>query len=129
MGVYLLDSSLWIDFRWPHKGLAEKLKDFLDQQEATFAINGIILAEVLRGLGNSKKDEEQKKYLQRLIYLDISKEDYVRASELARGLDRRGLKLGLPDCIIAANAMNYDIILLATDKHFQRFKGLRLVLF
>ena len=80
---------------------------------------------VINYLRNSKKDTLRKKELLQLEYLEVKKDTYKLAAEIGRKLDRKGERVALPDCLIAANAIEHSAVLVATDKHFSRFQNLK----
>jgi tRNA(fMet)-specific endonuclease VapC len=50
-----------------------------------------------------------------------------RAGSIAAELERQGRKIDTHDCVIAATALNHDLILVTRNtKHFQRISGIRL---
>jgi predicted nucleic acid-binding protein len=127
---YLLDTSYWITL-WKKKEMSESAKKancLLAKPLAVPCINGTILAELLRGLTENKKDGERRRYICELKCLDLTKKTFIKAAELAQVLDRNGKTIALPDCLIAANAIENKAVLIASDKHFLRFKELEVVI-
>lgn len=126
---YLIDTSYWIAL-WKMKGeilAVEKVEHLFSDPLAVPCINGIILAELLRGLTKNRGDEKRKWYIYKLKRLDITKETFAKAAELAQFLDRKGATISLPDCVIAANAIEHETTLITGDRHFLRFKDLKVV--
>jgi len=126
---YLIDTSYWITL-WKTKEKSpsiERVEYLLSRPSAIPCINGIILAELLRGLTKSRSDEKRKTCIYELKCFDVTKETFIKAAELAQILDRKGKTIALPDCVIAANAIEQEAALITSDKHFARFKELEVV--
>lgn len=63
----------------------------------------------------------------RFTVLDFDADLWWGSSRIMRDLGRRGLRIGTPDCMIAATALAYDQSLVTLNKsHFMRVTGLRL---
>lgn len=128
---YLFDSSFWIEVWRPKPNLTENLQkaiELLNDIRSTPFISGMVLAELKRGLSQSKTDQKRLNHLMELEYAAESRNTYLKAGELARKLDEKGQTLGIQDCLIAVCALQYDAVLVAKDKHFQRFSGLTVLL-
>lgn len=66
--------------------------------------------------------------LARFTMLDFDGELWWGASRIMRDLGRKGLRIGTPDCMIAATALAYDQPLVTLNRsHFARIAGLRVV--
>jgi predicted nucleic acid-binding protein len=125
MSKILVDSSVWISF---FKGTEEGklLFPLLDSNQA--CINELILAELIPSL--IQKKELVLVGLLRSIektQIDIDWEEIIRMQtvNLKNGLNR----VGVPDLVIAQNAMQNQIRLFSFDKHFEIMKkniGLKL---
>ncbi|MBI4215695.1 MAG: PIN domain-containing protein, partial [Parcubacteria group bacterium] len=131
----ILDTSFWIEIWKPPHQLSPKLKSQCDKVMEIFkdslsypCVNGIILAELLRGLSKTKKNQQRIAFLLQLRYLDIPKQTYIKAAALAQSLDQKGEKLSLPDCLIAAVTIENNLTLITKDRHFKRFPNLDLIL-
>lgn len=131
---YLLDSSFWIEW-WQFAGnpktAPNQIKTIIEALHAPTAapiINGIILAEILRGLSQSQTDQYRTKELMNIECINITSHTYVQAAKLGQRLDKKGQKIALPDCIIAATAIENNATLVTKDKHFTRFPNLDIFL-
>lgn len=127
--VYLIDTTIWVHvFSQSRRSRTKKIQQFFQTlpPETKLVTTGIILAEFIRGLGRGKKEKIAREILERYEYLPGRKEIYILAGELARELDRKGLKTPLPDCLIAATTTSYRATLVSDDPHFKRFGRLKL---
>ncbi len=86
---------------------------------------GVVLTEILRGL-RSGTATEVRDSLTALPFIETTKETWIRAGTIARGLEEEGSQVPLGDLIIAATALQGDHELLTRDRHFERIPGLRL---
>jgi predicted nucleic acid-binding protein len=125
MNKTLVDSSVWISF---FKGNEEgkMLFPLLDSNQA--CINDLILAELIPSL-NHKKELILVGLLRSIektkIEIDWEEIIHMQTSNLKNGLNR----VGVPDLIIAQNAIQLNIRLFSFDKHFELMKkhiGLKL---
>ncbi len=124
MSKILVDSSVWISF---FKGNEEGklLFPILDANQA--CVNDLILAELIPSLMH-KKEETLVGLLKSIekTEIDVDWEEIIRmqTENLKSGLNR----IGVPDLIIAQNAVQNQVRLFSFDKHFgimKRHIGLR----
>jgi predicted nucleic acid-binding protein len=125
MSKILVDSSVWISF---FKGNEEGklLFPLLDSNQA--CVNDLILAELIPSL-IQKKEVTLVGLLKSIekTEIDIDWEEIIRMQtvNLKSGLNR----VGIPDLVIAQNAIQNQIGLFSFDKHFEIMKkhiGLKL---
>ncbi|MFN8494280.1 MAG: type II toxin-antitoxin system VapC family toxin [Caldilineaceae bacterium] len=90
------------------------------------SLSAITRAEVRAGM----KPEERfatNKLLMRFITLDVDREIADRAGEIIGSLHRQGLTIGLPDALIAATAITYNLTLVTYNRaHFEIVHGVSL---
>lgn len=111
----LVDSSVWIDY---FRG--KKSADILDIliEEGLILTNQLILAELLPHMliRKEKKLSELLKSVPQLpLEIDWDAIVQLQVTCLKKGIN----KVGLPDLIIAQNAMQNDAVLYSLDQHFQ----------
>ena len=112
--MVLVDTSVWIEY---FRGSARSavLKELI--RNNTLCINNLVLAELLPFI-NLKKDYELKRLLLAIkrIELEIDWDEIVdmQTRNLLHGIN----KVGIPDLIIAQNAINNNLFLFSFDKHF-----------
>ena len=118
MSKILIDSSVWISF---FKGNEEGklLFPILDSNLA--CVNDLILAELIPSLIHKKEMilVELLKSIEK-TEIDIDWEEIIRIQtvNLKNGLNR----VGVPDLIIAQNAIQNQVRLFSFDKHFEIMK-------
>ena len=115
----LVDTSVWIDFftgrDLPHVSELEHL--ILNDED--LALCGIILTEILQGIGDSTTHRRVRRYLSLLIMLPMPEAVFVHAADIYRKLRKQGITIRKTnDCIIAATALEHHCSLLHNDKDF-----------
>ena len=122
----LPDTCAWIDFfRGSQTPLAESLTRSLGQGNVVTC--GVILCELLQGV--KKPDEEllALNALQALPHLEMTRELWISAGQLAASLRKSGHTLPLSDVMIATLAISHDCAVLTVDRHFDQIPGLERV--
>lgn len=111
----LVDTSVWIDgFRGGES--KEVLKKLIDN--GSICINDIILAELLPSI--RKRGETELENLLNLLpkvpmQIDWNGLIYMQTENLKHGIN----KVGLPDLMIAQNALQNGLTLFSLDWHFE----------
>ena len=121
--MYLVDTSVWIDFfRGKQTSAVEQLRCIL-QSEQTVGINSLIYQEILQGSESEQRFNQFRDYFKELTFYqpkDIT-ESYAQAAYLYFSCRRKGLTIrSTIDCLIAQTAIDNDLILLHSDKDFER---------
>lgn len=116
----LVDTSVWIDYF--HDGpTADVVDELLEQGE--LCVNDVILAELLPSM-NVRGEDELRSLLLALPRLPMSV-DWSGIIAMQTENIRGGLnKVGLPDLMIAQNAMQGNASLFSIDRHFSAMGGL-----
>lgn len=117
--MVLVDTTVWIDFFSanpnPHVEALEKL--IADRED--ICLCGVILTEILQGIGDDAEFKKTKDLLANLVFLPMPYSVYLRSAEMYRALRRKGITIRKPvDCMIAAVAIEHEIPLLHNDKDF-----------
>ena len=117
--MILVDTSVWIDFfagrALPHGSTLEQF--ILDDED--LALCGIILTEILQGIGENRAYQDVQRALGPLVMLPMPQAVFLRAADIYRKLRKLGITIRKTnDCIIAATALEHDCILLHNDKDF-----------
>ena len=115
--MILVDTSIWIDFFSDNQEQAEKL-EFLIRENNQACICGIVLQEVLQGVKDKKEYRAVKERLSKLPFLNTDKGTYLLAAEIYRGLRGKGITIPGIDVTIAATAIQNQLPLFTTDRHF-----------
>jgi len=117
--VILVDTSVWIDF-FTGRDLPQvaTLEHFILHNE-DLALCGIILTEILQGIGDDTAYRRVRRDLSPLIMLSITEAVFVHAADIYRSLRKQGITVRKTnDCIIAATALEHHCRLLHKDKDF-----------
>ena len=123
--MILVDTSIWIEF---FKGNTETviLNELIDSNN--LCVNDLILAELIPAI-NHKRESELKELLFKVTKtkLDINWNKIIKMQTLNL---RNGInKVGIPDLIIAQNAIDGNLELFSKDAHFElmsKLHGIRL---
>jgi hypothetical protein len=111
----LVDTSVWIDGFHGGK-FSGVIKNLIDRYE--ICINDLILSELIPSIRVRKEKElEDLLYLLPRVPMQIDWNGIVsiQTENLKNGINR----VGLPDIMIAQNAMQNGVQLLSMDKHFE----------
>lgn len=118
--MILVDTSVWIDFfrKYPSPE-AITLRRLLENDEL-LSLTGLIYAEILQGLSNSRSCEKVKQELKILAVLDpASLFTYAHAASLYQTCRTRGHTIrSLVDCVNAAVAIENRIAILHKDRDY-----------
>src|ERR1044072_2836957 len=117
MTTYLLDTSVIIDVLNGKRNRDVLLKGLLSQGDllACCAVN---ISEIYAGM-RPKEETKTEAFLQSLEYYDITWDVARLAGLLKRDYSKKGQTLSLPDTIIAAVALEYNLMLITDNvKHY-----------
>ena len=118
--MVLVDTSVWIEY-FKGTGCAAVLNELINNN--ALCINNLVLAELLPSI-NLKKESELKRLLHTINQIDIEIDwDEIidmQTKNLLNGIN----KVGIPDLIIAQNAINNNLFLFSFDKHFSLMSDL-----
>ena len=117
--ILLVDTSVWIDyFRGRSVSHVAALEQALQAGEDV-CVCGLILTEVLQGIRSDVDYRKTATYFKSLVFLPMTYPTFVRAAEIYRALRRKGVTVRRPvDCLIAATAIEHDVLLLHNDRDF-----------
>jgi hypothetical protein len=117
--IVLVDTSVWIDY-FSGRPVAHvaALEQSLHAGDDV-CVCGLILTEVLQGIRSDVDYRKTKTYFRSLLFLPMGYPTFVRAAEIYRALRRRDVTVRRPvDCMIAATAIEHDVLLLHNDRDF-----------
>jgi predicted nucleic acid-binding protein len=121
----IVDTCVWIEFfRRKESDITQHLKNLL--RELKVIMVGMVMAEVLQGVKLPKETVLVKQNLERLPYLEITREMWEGAGEISASLRSEGVTIPLSDLIIAAAALAGKHEVFTIDPHFEKVAGLRL---
>ena len=129
----IVDTSVWsLGLRrtdHPSSLSVQKLTRLIQEGESIFLL-GIILQEVLQGLRSQKDFSRLLDKLSVYPLIEPRREDYIEAARLRNQCSAKGVQAGTVDFLIAAMCIQYQCLLLTTDKDFSaiaRHSALRLL--
>jgi predicted nucleic acid-binding protein len=120
--MYLVDTSVWVDFlrgrKLPH---VDALRTLLEGEEAV-GTAPIILQEILQGADSDRTFEKWLEYFSDLVcYVSNDLEaTHIAAARLYQRCRRAGrTPRSSNDCLIAAIAIQHELVLLHNDRDFE----------
>ena len=118
--MVLVDTSVWIEY-FKGTGRAAVLNELINNN--ALCINNLVLAELLPSI-NLRKESELKQLLLTIkqVDMEIDWNEIIdmQTKNLLNGIN----KVGIPDLIIAQNAINNNLFLFSFDKHFRLMSDL-----
>ncbi len=121
----IADTCIWIEFFRTKSETSNRMKDFIAGNLVVGS--GIILAELLQGSKTNKEREIIIDIFNTLDYIEITKDIWIEAGNLASELRSRGKTIPLSDIILATCARKHQYHIFTIDKHFQDIPGVKLV--
>ncbi len=117
MASYLLDTSVIIDALNGRRGRRELLFQLATRSSVLSCCTTNII-EVYSGM-RAGEERETRKFLDNLLYYDVTRTIAARAGALRYEWARKGQSLSLADVSIAAVALEYDLTLMTNnEKHY-----------
>ncbi len=122
--MLLIDTSIWVK-------LLRKQQDEKQQQKFKQALAGTIgnhnyylprfsQTELLQGAKDEAEWSELNNYLKNQDYIDPSQSTWIAAARIYYDLRRQGITVrNTIDCLIAASAIEHEMLLLHIDRDFQ----------
>jgi predicted nucleic acid-binding protein len=117
--LYLIDSSVWIPvFRASRAltSLQERARALV--QAGAAATTGIVRLELLRGARDDAQLVDLREMLESLHQLPTDERTWDEAAWIGQRLRRAGRSVPTPDLLIAAIAIQYDVVLLHRDADY-----------
>jgi len=123
----MVDTSVWIDFF--RKGDSQASRDLSFYIENDFVhICGIVELEIIQGLKENKK-ESVLSALDVVNYVELTRQDFVKAGSMVNQLRKKGITIPSTDAIIAACSFGNNLKLLTFDKDFVHFNNLKKIIY
>ena len=124
---YLLDTNICIYII--KKKPEEVIKRFLKMKPDSIGISSITVSELYYGVAKSSKPNENtialEQFILPLTILNYNKEDSIAYGRLRAKLEQKGKLIGAMDMLIAAQALNRDLILVTNnEREFKKIEGL-----
>ena len=121
----VVDSSVWIGWLRAHEDIVESVRPWIQRGE--LFLNGIIRAEVLRGIIREHQRDRMAEIFDVMNEAPTNSAFWKRVGLLAWNMDRMGVILPLPDLVIAQTALDCDAAIISTDKHYLHIPRLRVL--
>lgn len=119
--MYLVDTSVWVDFfREKQTAAVLAFEEILDA-EISYGITGVIYQEILQGAGSLQDYEQLNEYLSSLYFFHPRPAllSYRAAAKIYFDCRRQGITIRSSiDCLIAQIALENKLILLHDDRDF-----------
>lgn len=123
--MVLVDTSIWIDY-FKGKESARLLNELIDDNE--ICVNELVLSELIPSIEH-RGEHGLKDMLFSITNVPLSVDWHAIRSMQLKNL-RNGINnVGIPDLIVAQNAIDNGLALLSSDKHFtlmSAFHGFKL---
>lgn len=123
--MVLVDTSVWIEYIGRVNPLVEGEMDML-LRTGEVVTAGLVLAELRRGCRTPDQAKRMLERLQGLPYLEVDRDNWLTAGQMAADAAARGHKLEIADCLLAALALRDNCLILTLDQDFKRIPGLKL---
>ena len=117
----LLDTSAYIAFLKGHPGIKQTI-----QKTDEINLNPVVLGELLAGFMKGRRAAQNREILQefmgspRVRLMAIDEETSERYAAIFNYLREEGTPIPTNDLWIAANAMQFGLRVVTTDRHFQQ---------
>lgn len=128
MADILIDTSAWIEFFRKKEPWFSRISDLLDQGRVIS--HGIVVAELLQGAASDKELGIIRDLANVLELIGDDIQTWLEAGSLSNRLRKRGITIGLSDCLIACAAQRRGSAIMTLDAHFKLLKeelGIELV--
>jgi predicted nucleic acid-binding protein len=128
--VFVVDSSVWIDFFNDRSGREVALLDQAIATQESIHLCGPILQEVLQGFRKEEDFQRRWRDLMKFGVLETTRWTYLRAASLYRFLRKKGATVNSFDTTIAAVCFESRLPLLTRDRRdfapMAKYAGLKL---
>lgn len=124
--MYLVDTSVWIDYIQGQNTAAVRLLDELLQNPLAVNLNDQIYLEILQGAKSEDSFDTLKRYFsgQRFANFKDSRESHASAARLYFDCRRNGITVRSSiDCIIAQCALENELVLLHQDSDYIKMQS------
>jgi predicted nucleic acid-binding protein len=127
--LIVVDTSVWsLAFRrrsWP-KGVAPgvvKLLQKVTREKQRVVVPGVVLQELLSGVKDPEQGERIKELMEGYPLILATKEQHVEAANISNACRKAGMSAATGDCLIAAQCILLNGVLLTLDDDFKRISG------
>ena len=128
MADILIDTSVWIEFFRRKEPWFSQVSELLDH--GCIVSHGMVIAELLQGAASDKELGIIRDLANVLEIIGDEMQTWLEAGSLSNRLRKRGITVGLSDCLIACAAQGRGSAVMTLDAHFKSLKeelGIELV--
>lgn len=123
--MYLIDTSVWIDFlRGTNTKAVQRLLQIIEEP-ILFGITGVIYQELLQGARSEAQFKQLQDYFstQRFFHVQSEEKSYGAAAQIYFACRQTGITVrSTLDCLIAQICLEHNLILLHSDQDFDRIQ-------
>jgi predicted nucleic acid-binding protein len=119
--MYLVDTSVWIDFLQNRGGAHVEFLDSLLENPLAVGISEAIYMEILQGANNQNAFDRLRRYFSSQRFYDFadSRQAHEAAAQIYQTCRRQGVTVrSTLDCLIAQCAIEHNLVLLHHDRDF-----------
>ncbi len=117
--MILVDTSVWIDFFNGYQSGEEQVLKSLLQAEEDICLAGIHVMEIFQGIKQKEDILKTERYLKKFLVFIPDLEMYFLASLIFNACQKKSRTVNSADCLIAAVAIENNLVLLHKDKDFE----------
>jgi tRNA(fMet)-specific endonuclease VapC len=118
--MILVDTSFIIDILKNNATSLALLQKY--DSSDSLAVSSLTVFELFQYAGDVSNE-----IIETLVVLDATKTICKKAGGLRRELQKKGKEISPADSIIAATALEHDILLITSDSHFKRIPNLNIL--
>jgi hypothetical protein len=100
-----------------------KLLQKLTKEKQQVVVPGIVLQELMSGVKDPAQGERIKELMEGYPLISATKEPYIEASNISNVCRKAGVSASTIDCLIAAQCIMLNGVLLTLDDGFKRISG------
>lgn len=121
----LIDTSVWIEYFKNNDEFVNLIENAFESMSV--CITGPVICELLQGVKSTKEYQMLSSCIDAIPFIDVNKNDWVKAGEISHSLKKQGITIPMADIIIGAVCLNNGFKILTQDKHFQNIPGIKFV--
>ncbi|MFZ5875100.1 MAG: type II toxin-antitoxin system VapC family toxin [Nitrospirota bacterium] len=118
--MILVDTTVWVDFFRGANSSVNRIFRELIEREDDLCLTPLNLTEILQGIRHDALYQETKEHLLQFpLFHPEGVSTFLHAAEIYRACRRRGRTIrSTIDCVIAAIAIEHDLMVLHRDRDF-----------
>ena len=126
----VLDSSIVMSLEKGNLTIKKKLKELSEKYEGSPVITFVTYFEFLVGIKGRSKENQEKAlgFINSMGVLKVRKETAEVLANLKHSYDKKGSTLPLADFLIASQVIEHNMLLVTSDKDFDKIKELKKII-